>query len=93
MLLQKSSQRVQKHNSDPKSCKCNTAPDCGTHKVGQSDHLCHTIIQIKKDVPRTTCIFPEEQKKIGEIDIHSGQNPIYNMLVAYSELDSQIGYT
>jgi hypothetical protein len=58
------------------------------HKVGDSNHLCHTIIQIKKDVPRTTCIFKtKEQKQIGDIPIESGENPIYNMLVAYSELD------
>ena len=88
MLLHKSGQRVERHNNDPKVCKCNTAPDCGAHKVGQSDHLCHTIIQIKKDVPRTTSIFQtQEQKQIGDIPISSGENPIYNMLVAYSELD------
>ena len=70
MLLHKSGQRVERHNNDPKVCKCNTAPDCGAHKVGQSDHLCHTIIQIKKDVPRTTSIFQtQEQKQIGDIPI------------------------
>ena len=94
MLLHKSNQRVEKHNSDPKNCKCNTSPDCGAHKIGQSDHLCHTIIQIKKDVPRTTSIFQtKEHTAIGDIDVSTGENPIYNMLVAYSELDPQIGYT
>jgi hypothetical protein len=45
-------------------------------------------------VPRTTSIFQtKEQKEIGDIPIASGENPIYNMLVAYSELDPQIGYT
>lgn len=45
-------------------------------------------------MPRTTCIFhTKEDKEIGNISIQSGENPIYNMLVAYSELDPQIGYT
>jgi hypothetical protein len=30
---------------------------------------------------------------MGDIPINSGQNPIYNILVAYSELDPEIGYT
>lgn len=52
--------------------------------------MCRIIRQIKKDVPRTTSTFG-----LDEFDnpIASGTNPIYNLLVAYAEHDTNLGYT
>lgn len=35
----------------------------------------------------------EAQKELGNISIESGQNPIFNLLAAYSEVDPEVGYT
>jgi hypothetical protein len=50
---------------------------------------------IRLDVSRTNTIFIEakEIKNPCQIDFDSGENPIYNILVAYAEFDSEIGYT
>lgn len=52
--------------------------------------------QIAKDVPRTNFIFSEkevEEDPLSEIPFDKGQNPIYNILTAYAELDPGVGYT
>ena len=57
---------------------------------GQAE-MCKFIRQIKKDVPRTSSdsfSLPEFQETP-----QSGKNPIYNILVAYAEMDQELGYT
>ena len=52
--------------------------------------MCRVIRQIKKDVPRTASTFSEPKF---EEPIQNGQNPIYNILIAFAETDQQLGYT
>ncbi len=40
-------------------------------------------------MPRTTSVFGDGCL----LPIDSGQNPLYNILAAYAELDPEIGYT
>ena len=35
----------------------------------------------------------DESKQYGDIPVESGHNPIYNLLTAYSEIDTGVGYT
>lgn len=35
----------------------------------------------------------KDHQMYGDVPVESGLNPIYNILVAYSEIDVEIGYT
>ena len=56
------------------------------------DHtpMCRVLRQIRKDVPRTSSTFSVPSF---DLPIHTGENPIFNVLVAYAEVDKDLGYT
>ena len=58
---------------------------------GDQTDMCRFIRQIKKDVPRTS----SKSFDLPEFDetSASGKNPIFNILVAYAEVDQELGYT
>jgi hypothetical protein len=88
VLLAKSKAREERHAQNPDEC------DCFGKSIYETVNLCETNLQIKKDVPRTTTIFSQTNRKhMALIPMESGENPIFNILVAYSEFDQEVSYT
>lgn len=81
-LLHRAARRAERHKT-AEGFKCNC------HEPG-----CETLHQIRKDIFRTTSVFTQSDlKDLSEVPIESGMNPLYNILAAYAEFDTEIGYT
>ena len=52
--------------------------------------MCKILRQIKKDVPRTSSTFSNENF---DLPMSTGKNPVFNILSAYAEQDQELGYT
>ena len=52
--------------------------------------MCKIIRQIKKDVPRTSSAFSNDDF---DLPMSTGKNPVFNILSAYAEQDPDLGYT
>lgn len=57
----------------------------------EETRMCKVIRQIRRDVPRTSSTFAQIEQL--NLSLHTGKNPVYNLLVAYAELDRDLGYT
>ena len=92
-LLKVSAERADKHKERMDAFKAEHGPGVRLpldNCCEEQTNMCKILRQIKKDVPRTTSTFNQE---IFNESMQSGNNPIYNLLAAYAELDEELGYT
>jgi len=93
-LLTKASQRQLNHNSRMEEFRAENGPKARLpleNCCGDQTEMCRFVRQIKKDVPRTS----SSSFNLSEFEetSSSGKNPIFNILVAYAEVDQELGYT